>query len=160
MNDRLVNYLKDNRDQILENWITEADLPLPDVLAVDNGCHGTVPLVFLENAFEQIVSRLQGGACKGNGHNHEVHLDDVLNVTCACKSSRFGGRVCLELHESGLRAFMSVFNDTWDTEGEFSKLDRECCADLINHALSWNFGNEVSNCQHRHERADCPFVLK
>lgn len=160
MNERLVSYLKDNRDQILENWITEADLPLPESTPTTNGCHGTVPLAFLESTFDRILGRLSGHACNcpKEENGPEMHLDDILNVTCACKSQRFGGRVCMELHDSGLRAFMSVLNDTWDTEGEFSKLDRECSADLINHALAWNFGQEVTNCQHKLERKDCPFV--
>lgn len=160
MSKRLVSYLQDNRDQILENWLTEADLPLPDSADDADGCHGTVPLSFLENAFAQVIHKLPGGSCNCDQKQQGLHLDDILNVTCNCTSRRFGGRVCIELHESGLRAFMSVFHDSWDTEGEFSGLDRKCCADLINHALSGTFGDEVSRCQHKHERSDCPFISK
>jgi hypothetical protein len=53
---------------------------------------------------------------------------------------------------------MSVFAEEWDTGREFNDLDRECCADRINHALSGFFGKEIENCPHRRTRADCPFA--
>lgn len=158
MRTRLVNYLKDNRDQIIENWLTETDLPLPEALSKLPGCKGTVPLAFLEGNFEQVLNRISEQPCNCGALVGTLHLDDFLEVTCACTNRKLGGRVCVELHESGLRAFTSVLNDNWDVHEEFNHLDREYCASLINEALSKTFASEIGRCQHKHERSDCPFV--
>lgn len=184
MHTRLVSYLRDNRDQILENWLTEVDLPLPDLDSALGGCQGTVPLAFLESAFERVLARIAGEPCNCHGHNGqavvdrhsakkggscesygcsvlngEMHLDDFLNVTCACRIRRVGGRVCIELHLSGLRAFQSVFKDDWAAGEDFNEDERARCNELIHHALSSVFGEEVKNCEHRKERPDCPFAF-
>ncbi len=183
MHQRLVSYLRDNRDQILENWLTEVDLPLPDLDSALNGCQGTVPLAFLEGAFDRVLERLEGKPCtchrengqastngkngsqSCNGHNGShgcnghLHLDNFLNVTCACRIRRVGGRVCIELHLAGLRAFQSVFVDGWDASEDFNDFERARCNELIHHALSSVFGDEVQACEHRHARPDCPFAI-
>lgn len=183
MHERLISYLRDNRDQIIENWLTAADLPLPANAIPFEGVQGTVPLAFLEGTFERILSRIEGAPCRCNGHakrqqpleeeepqgfypkvetngNGHLHLDDFLNVTCACALRRVGGRVCIELRNSGIEAFFSVFENGWDAEAEFNDFERERCKELISNALTATFGDEVQTCQHRHERVDCPFALK
>lgn len=155
MHARLISYLQDNRDQILENWLTEAEVPAPAQPAGDE--EGVVPYAFLADAFDSILLIIENGAQPGQSHKG-VHLQDFLGTTCACKERCFGGRVCMELHDAGLAAFMSVFEAAWDTEHEFNALDRECSKDLINHALSGFFGREIEQCPHRQSRNDCPFV--
>lgn len=154
MHRRLVSYLRDNRDQILESWLTEADLPLPQGGSDLCGCQGTVPLSYLQRIFDQVMHTLQGKISS----DAAPHLDDILGVTCTCRDRTRGGRVCIELHESGLRAFLAVFDEAWDADGEFSPLDRECCTHLINQSLSKVIQREIATCEHKHSRNDCPFV--
>jgi len=154
MHARLVSYLKDNRDQIIENWLTEADIPAP----VESGTgEGVVPYAFFAGAVDEVVQQIELGP-DAKRESRITHLNSFLGITCDCKARCFGGRVCMELHDSGLNAFMSVFNDAWDAEHEFNELDRECNKDLINHALSGFFGHEIDLCQHKAFRSDCPFA--
>ena len=60
----------------------------------------------------------------------------------------------MELHDSGLVAFLSVFDTNWDTTHEFSEFDREHFADLINHALSGMVSNEIEHCHYKYKRQD------
>jgi hypothetical protein len=158
MHRRLVSYLRDNRDQILENWLTEIDLPLPPHLPDTRDCQGTIPLSYLQAVFDKVILSLQGKTNQTSNTASSDGLDSIINVTCSCHDKSHRGRVCLELHEAGLRAFHTIFEDAWDADGEFSPLDRECCMSLINQALGKVIQNEIQNCQHKHSRSDCPFV--
>jgi len=155
MHARLVSYLRDNRDQIIENWLTEVEIPAPIGSTGTEG--GVVPYEFFTTAFEAVLEFLEHGP-GAKGTVDVLHLNRFLGITCDCKGRCFGGRVCMELHDSGLQAFMSVFDDAWDAEHEFNELDRECNKDLINHALSGFFGKEIDLCHHKTFRSDCPFV--
>lgn len=157
MHSRLVSYLRDNRDHIIENWLTEAEVPPPQGITPDSGEDGVVPYAFFTGAFDNVVQRLEQGP-EAKDSEDLTHLDAFLGLTCDCRQRCFGGRVCMELHDSGLTAFMSVFADDWDTSHEFNELDRECSEDLINHALSGFFGREIDSCVHRTFRTDCPFA--
>lgn len=167
MHERLVNYLRDNRDQILESWLTEADLPLPPNAIPFDGMQGTVPLAFLEDVFERLLKRISGEPCNCHGHkgadgcngHKALHLDDFLNITCACSLRRMGGRVCIELHQSGRQAFHSIFENGWDAGEEFNEDERKHCLERIDNALASTFGEEVGGCRHSLERPDCPFRL-
>lgn len=155
MHARLVSYLRDNRDHIVENWLTEVEIPAPGGAEGAEG--GVVPYEFFTTAFEAVLSILEHGAT-AKAAVEVLHLNGFLGVTCDCRERCFGGRVCMELHDSGLQAFMSVFDHAWDAAHEFSEFDRECNKDLINHALSGFFGQEIDLCHHKNFRSDCPFV--
>lgn len=157
MHERLVSYLQDNRDQIIENWLLEAEIPAPDGSAADSRSTGIVPLAFLSHAFDTVIALLQTGHPPLE-HDNVVHLDDFLGLTAACRQRCFGGRVCIELHDSGLKAFLSVFAEDWDAEHEFNEFDRELFAKSINQALAGLFSKEIEACQYKNNRADCPFV--
>lgn len=159
MHARLVSYLRDNRDHIIENWLTEAEIPTPEDSPVDCADEGVVPYAFFAGAFDDVVQRLEHGP-EAKTDDATTHLNSFLGLTCDCKQRCFGGRVCMELHDSGLTAFMSVFADDWDAAHEFNQLDRECNEDLINHALSVFFGREIELCTHRIFRTDCPFAAQ
>ncbi|MDQ8193490.1 hypothetical protein QEH59_03580 [Coraliomargarita sp. SDUM461004] len=155
MHARLVSYLRDNRDQIIENWLTEVDIPAPiESKGLESG---VVPYEFFTKALDAVLDLIENGPDAGK--NPEVlHLSKFLGVSCDCRERCFGGRVCLELQDAGLHAFMSVFDDEWDAEHEFSPFDRECSKGLINHALSIFFSKEIKLCQQRTFRNDCPFA--
>lgn len=155
MHARLVGYLRDNRDHIVENWLTEVEIPAPIESKEAEG--GVIPYAFFAAAFDAVLERIENGA-KAKPQPMKLHMDSFLGQTCDCRARCFGGRVCMELHDSGLEAYMSVFSTDWDAEHEFNELDRECCKDLINHALSGFFAEEVDRCQHKHDRSDCPFI--
>jgi hypothetical protein len=159
MHARLISYLKDNRDQIVETWLLEAEMPtIPTDQPPSATCPTGVPLEFLTQTFDRALDVIASGQApekKAPG----MHLDDILGVTCTCKQRTMGGRVCIELHDSGLVAFLSVFDANWDASGEFSEFDREHFADLINHALSGVFSSEIEHCHYKHFRSDCPFVI-
>lgn len=159
MHSRLVSYLRDNREHIIENWLTEAEVPSPQGTASDKEVDGVVPYTFFTGAFDHVVQRLERGP-EAKDNKGRTHLHSFLGLTCDCKQRCFGGRVCMELHDAGLTAFMSVFADDWDTGHEFNELDRECSEDLINHALSGFFGQEVEDCTRRTSRTDCPFAAR
>jgi hypothetical protein len=166
MHARLVSYLRDNRDQIIESWLTEADLPAPAPEAAASGpannkhdsaaVPGVAPFTFFEQAFDAVLQVIQSGDSEV-ARDCAPQLGDFLGQTCECRARTFGGRVCMELHDSGMDAFLSVFHDEWDVTHEFSELDREICAEKINHALSGFFGHEVEHCPHKETRYDCPF---
>jgi hypothetical protein len=157
MHARLVSYLKDNRDQILENWLTEAEVPAPSDHGNAIAGGGINPFTFYADAFDSILHHLKNGKLERTAKN-VLHLNEFLGMTCDCKQRCFGGRVCIELHDSGLNAFMSVFAEEWDTEHEFSELDRKHSEARINDALSDFFGKEIELCHHKNFRSDCPFV--
>lgn len=154
MHARLVSYLRDNRDQIIENWLTEVDIPAP---IESEAAHGIVPYHFFTTAFEAVTKILADGN-DAKVEARGTRLSDFLGLTCDCKARCLGGRVCMELHDSGLQAFMSVFANDWDAAHEFNELDRKCNQDLINHALSGFFAQEIEACNHKIFRSDCPFV--
>ncbi len=155
MHARLVSYLRDNRDQIIENWLTEVEIPAPISSTGADG--GVVPYEFFTTAFEATLETLEHGPnAKTNAAG--LRLNEFLGITCDCKARCFGGRVCMELHDAGLEAFMSVFGEDWDAAHEFNEFDRECNKDLINHALSGFFSREIETCHHKTFRSDCPFV--
>ena len=154
MHTRLVSYLRDNRDQVIENWLTEADVPAPE--DSDTGA-GVVPYAFYADAFDRVVKTIESGVAPTDDEAL-IYINDFLGTTCDCKQRCFGGRVCIELHDSGLKAFMSVFDEDWDCDHEFNQLDRKCCEDRINHALSGFFAREIEHCKHKDFRTDCPFV--
>jgi len=156
MHARLVSYLQDNREQIIENWLAETEVPAPRGSPTEDA-EGVVPCAFFAGAFDRVLQRLAHGS-EVQEDRGQIHLNALLGLTCDCKQRAFGGRVCMELHDSGLAAFMSVFAEDWDTEHEFNELDRECSKDLINHALSGFFGREIELCLHRTFRVDCPFA--
>lgn len=158
MHAHLVSYLQDNREQIIENWLTEADVPAPRGNPTED-VEGVVPYAFFSGAFDSVLQCLAHTSAV-NEDREQVHLNAFLGLTCDCKERAFGGRVCMELHDSGLTAFMSVFAEDWDTEHEFNELDRECSKDLINHALSGFFAREIELCYHRTFRVDCPFAAQ
>lgn len=155
MHARLVSYLRDNRDQVIENWLTEVEIPAP--IQSTGAESGVVPYEFFATAFEAVLEILEHGPLVQSNHK-VLHLNRFLGITCDCRQRCFGGRVCMELHDAGLKAFMSVFEEDWDAEHEFNELDRECSKDLINHALSGFFGQEIDLCHHKTFRSDCPFV--
>jgi hypothetical protein len=157
MHNRLISYLQDNRDQVIEYWLTEVEVPAPaNSMSTDDG---VIPYAFLAEAFDAVLKTIKTGSAQLD-QGDRLHLDNFLGITCECKERHFGGRVCMELHDAGLRAFMSIFESNWDTEHEFNTLDRECCKDLINQALSGFFGQEIERCPHRDSRNDCPFVTQ
>lgn len=157
MNQRLVSYLEDNRDFIIETWLTEADLPPPQGV---NGCEGSVPVAFLESLFDRVLDRLCGREnCHCPDEKRRVQFREVLGVTCACQSNRLRGHVCLELHDSAVRAFQAVFVDEWDPEGEFNQFDREMGLRAVHESLSFIFGQEIFGCPKRVGNAKCPFTL-
>jgi hypothetical protein len=155
MHSRLVSYLLDNRDHIIENWLTDAEISPP--FGSKGTEEGVVPYAFFASAFDSALKRIEQGPNAMN-NPEALHINQFLGITCDCRERCFGGRVCMELHEAGLEAFMSVFDADWDAEHEFSQLDRECSKDLINHALSGFFGQEIETCHHKTFRSDCPFV--
>ena len=155
MHARLVSYLRDNRDQIIENWLTEVEMPAP--IDSEGADSGSVPYEFFAKALEAILEILENGP-DARIKTEVLHLNRFLGITCDCRERCFGGRVCMELHDSGLQAFMSVLGEDWDAAQEFTPLDRECSKDLINHALSTFFSREIGLCHHKTFRNDCPFV--
>ncbi|NBB78690.1 MAG: hypothetical protein GVY36_04495 [Verrucomicrobia bacterium] len=157
MHTRLVSYLQDNRDQIIENWLTEVEVPAP--ARSPGGEDGVVPYAFLADAFDSVLGVIRDGRGP-DVRSGTMHLENFLGITCECEERCFGGRVCMELHDAGLEAFMSVFESSWDTEHEFNAFDREYSKDLINQALSGFFGQEIERCPHRQSRNDCPFVTQ
>ena len=156
MHTRLVSYLKDNRDQIIENWLTEAEVPAPEGNATGGG---VVPYAFFATAFDSTIQIIETGEFPKEKATF-THINNFLGATCDCKQRCFGGRVCIELHDSGLSAFMSVFDEEWDCDQEFNQLDRTCCQDRINHALSGYFAREIEHCTRKDSRTDCPFVAQ
>ena len=158
MHSRFISYLQDNRDQIIENWLTEAEIPAAGTQETDPSAMGVVPYAFFANAFDSVTRILQNEVSSQFESHNTMHINNFIGLTCDCKQHCFGGRVCMELHESGLEAFMSVFEEDWDTDHEFNQLDREHCAARINHALSGFFGREIELCKRKDFRPDCPFV--
>ena len=158
MHARLISYLKDNRDQIIETWLLEAEIPsIHTDQTASTTCPAGVPVEFLAQAFDRTLDVIKSGTPPEQKIDG-MHLDDILGVTCTCKQRTMGGRVCIELHDSGLVAFLSVFDTNWDASGEFSEFDREHFADLLNHALSGVFSSEIEHCHYKNFRSDCPFV--
>ena len=159
MHEHLISYLSDNRDQIIENWLLEAEIPPPIEGDSSSDSQGVVPLAFLNYGFEAVIQILNTGHLPAD-RDGTMHLRDFLGFTCSCKERCFGGRVCMELHDSGLAAFLSVFDETWDADHEFTQSDRERCTAQLNHALSMLISNEIKNCNHKEFRADCPFAFR
>ncbi len=156
MHTRLVSYLRDNRDQVIENWLTEAEIPSREDQPSGSG---VVPYAFFADAFDSVIQIIETGHIPKSDISF-VHINDFLGITCDCKQRCFGGRVCIELHDAGLKAFMSVFDEEWDCDHEFNQLDRKCSEERINHALSGFFSREIEHCKRKDFRSDCPFIAQ
>lgn len=156
MHERLAAHLQDNRDQIIESWLTEADVPAaPHAPDPDRGF---IPLLYLEGAFDAVLAILRREEpWRSAATSPPVDLNDFLGSTCACKQRCFGGRVCMELHDAGLQAFLSVCDESWDPGGGGKAFDSQYTSDLINHALSGFFGRQIQTCKEKERRTDCPF---
>ncbi len=157
MQAHLISYLRDNRDQIIENWLTEAELPAASHHEVGCESSGVAPYEYLGQAFDTVLKIIDTGRVPTTNPD-EMHLNDFLGATCTCKARCFGGRVCMELHDSGLKAFMSVFDEDWDADHEFTVIEVAKCEELINHALSGFIGQQVEECNLKQFRTDCPFA--
>ena len=159
MHERLISYLKDNRDQIIETWLLEAEItPIhTSHTPSTTTCPAGLPVEFLTQSFDRTVQAIESGQVSEE-LPAGMHLDDILGVTSTCKQRTMGGRVCIELHDSGLVAFLSVFDAKWDTAHEFSELDHEQFSELINQALSGVFSTEIKHCEYKNSRSDCPFA--
>lgn len=159
MHERLISYLKDNRDQIIETWLLEAEITPIDISHTSSTttCPAGLPVEFLTQSFDRTVQAIESGQVSEE-LPAGMHLDDILGVTSTCKQRTMGGRVCIELHDSGLGAFLSVFDAKWDTAHEFSELDHEQFSELINQALSGVFATEIKHCEYKNSRSDCPFA--
>ena len=72
MHARLVSYLQDNRDQIIENWLTEVEIPPP--AGATDGEGGVVPYEFFTTAFDSVIEILEKGA-------FERGLPEIENCT-------------------------------------------------------------------------------
>lgn len=157
MNARLIGYLRDNRDQIIENWLTEVDVPASEAAYETKHDEGIVPYAFFSEAFEAVIQVLESGDCEA-ARLGSPQLKNFIGQSCDCRRGQLSGRVCLELQDAGLNAFTGVLSQEWDTTNEFSPSDRGEFVDLIHHALSGFFGHEVDNCPRRSVRPDCPFT--
>lgn len=159
MHERLISYLKDNRDQIIETWLLEAEIPAMHAdHTTSNTPPASVPVEFFAHAFDRTVTAIESGQTPAP-QTSGMHLDDILGDTCTCKQRTMGGRVCIELHDSGLVAFMSVFDASWDAAAEFSESDHKNFTNLINHALARVVSSEIEHCQYKNTRSDCPFAV-
>jgi hypothetical protein len=169
----LICYLQDNRDQIIENWLTETEIPAAEPADTEPADTepadtepadtepaegGAIPYALFADAFNTVIQTLQNDNQPLPDRADRVNINHFIGLTCDCMKHGFDGRVCLELHETGLSAFMSVFDDEWDIDHEFNPLDRKLCSDRISHALSSFFSREIELCQGRESRPDCPFA--
>ena len=157
MQAHLISYLRDHRDQIIENWLTEAELPAAGKQEPETASAGRLPYEFLSQAFDSVLTIIETRRVCSPASG-VMHLSDFIGVTCSCKAQRYGGRVCMELHDSGLNAFMSVFDKDWDANHEFDDMDRAKFHELINHALYGFIGQQIDDCRMKQVDCDCPFA--
>lgn len=149
----LAQYLKDNREHILEHWITEAEVPSLIHCRCSNGSEGIIPLSYLSRAIEQVITKLETGNFRKLNES-ETHLNDFLGHTCTCRDNT---RVCTEIRDSGYVAFLSIFGEDWDTYHEFDEVDREYASLRISQILSEYFEEEIALCAMGKLRNDCPY---
>lgn len=119
MRDRLSSFLRDNRAQIIELWITEADLPPP---YEEDSERGSVPICFLEDMFEELIVRLHS---QDNSRRLRSHLSDFAQTTFTCRNNNEESCLgCIEIRRAGENAFASVLSEDWDADHEFTLEER------------------------------------
>lgn len=120
---RLVSYLKDNQDQIVESWLTGAAVP-DSAYGYDAGLRERRLLRFLEGAFVVVLDQLSGNEPAEPGWLDGARFAQLMEETAWCPCD--GSRACfnLQLCDAGGMAFQSVLCETWDTAGEFTALER------------------------------------
>ncbi len=133
--ERLVSYLEDNQDQIVESWLTGAVVPecLCNMPAAD--CDRAL-LRFIKGAMEAVLLQLGGHTPPNGGWTRGERLLELLDATgwCPCDGSQAG--LCAQLRQAGSSAFESVLSDVWDSSGEFSPEERAQALQLIDMALA------------------------
>ncbi|NRA26690.1 MAG: hypothetical protein HRU10_05510 [Opitutales bacterium] len=185
MRAKLVEYLNDNKDQIIETWLTDLELPIPEtkhsheekdctcggacaslkghsckptaLVETQPALHGTVTVSYLSGAFEAITAHITSKGAISEWFDRP-HFDQFIGITSTCSDNNLAGRVCIDLYSSGYRAFRSIFNNGWDSDEEFSDNDQDACMDLIQQALVSTLRQDIELCTLRAERADCPFA--
>ncbi|MEM1222459.1 MAG: hypothetical protein AAGH40_06815 [Verrucomicrobiota bacterium] len=135
MHQHLISYLSDNRDHIIENWLTETQVPEfsegPEEMELREILH----LDFYKRAFESVLTSI---STKKSPFffSRAIHIGRHLSIGRFRKKYGFIDQVQNGLHEAGLKAFMNVFKEDWDAGSEFSRTDRKYLEDLIGRSLS------------------------
>lgn len=98
--DRLASYLRDNQDEVIENWLTGAAIPEGESLP--RGAEHAL-LEELTIAFEQVMDALVGKV-PNRRHNRQWAPSLLL--------------------QAGVEAFAGVLAEEWDVDAEFSASER------------------------------------
>lgn len=149
---QLAQYIKDNKEHILEHWITEAEVPSLTHCNCSSGSEGIIPLSYLSYAIDQVITHLQSGKFTPQSPK-EPHLNDFLGHTCICRDN---ARVCTEIRDAGYVAFQVIFSEDWDSEHEFDDVDREYASTRIGQILTEFFKEEITQCAMGARFPNCP----
>ncbi|MEM7792522.1 MAG: hypothetical protein AAF546_14050 [Verrucomicrobiota bacterium] len=144
MHQHLISYLKDNRDHIIENWLTETQVPAFSEEYESIDLRKLLHLDFYRRAFETVLISI---STKKSPFffSRAIHISCQLSIGRFRRKQSFVGQIQKGLHEAGLKAFMSVFKDDWDAGSEFSRTDRKYLEDLIGRSLAEFLVTEVAH---------------
>jgi len=129
MHEHLIGYLKDNRDQIVENWLMAAN---PGALAGEekNENDSLVSLDFLMEIFDVIIDLIKYERTPREV-SQKAHSHNPISPTTPTKQDTLAERLCGELCQSGISAFKSVTDETWDSASEFEASTKAYHTEII-----------------------------
>jgi hypothetical protein len=156
MNKPLAQYLKDNKEQILETWLTSAIVPSVPRCNSHTEQTGAIPVSYLSEVIDQVIYNLQHGQFSIN-EGKQNSLNTFLGHTCACRNNRL---VCDEVRESGCKSFSSIFEEDWDIDFEFNEFDRDYAKFRIDEILQDFFSLEIDRCSQEQRNHKCPYKVK
>ena len=148
----LISYLRDNRSQILEVWLTEVELDPPKGTCVE---HGGLPVIYLEHIFDATLSLL--GSQKSAPVTAFSNLSNYLGKTLDCHTNNSQSLACFEILTAGYKAFASILNPEWDCAGEFTEDEHDFYNNLVKKALTATMHFEIQKCAECAQKSDCPF---
>lgn len=156
MHNQLAQYLKDNKEQILETWLTSAVVPSVPRCNEHTEHSGAIPVSYLSVVIDQVIYNLQHGQF-ANAENNKNTLNTFLGHTCACRNNQL---VCDEVRDSGSKSFSSIFDADWDSDSEFNQFDRDYAKFRIDEILQNFFSLEIERCSQEQRNHKCPYKVK
>jgi hypothetical protein len=148
----IAQYIDDNREHIIESWLTEAEVPTVSCASNESADKGIIPESYLSQVVEQVSRKLREGHFDLLSQDR-IRLNSFLGHTCACRDNV---NVCTEIRDSGYQAFLQIFNDPWDSEHEFDATDRAYASTRIGQILTEFFNQEIQDCSMKTVENSCP----
>jgi hypothetical protein len=123
MNSQQLKYLLENKEHVIDFWLSEFDTDPRFSMDSEN----TVSIDLLSHVFDEVIKSLEAE------NNAEILIESGL-CQCGCEGTR-GEFVRGEFYRSGKQAFGKVLNPEWDYNLPFNKEERTLTKNRVSQVL-------------------------